>query len=123
MEIFMKEIRTIDYVNKQAQFGNLPGDPGLPPGVTNRMINEQFGSPEREDIEGSKLAWEVERGGQMVPITVIYNVEWWEGGLPSVSIYNTLDPRNDDIEITREEEEIIKDVIREAVQPESPEDY
>jgi len=43
----MKIIQTKNFLKKQAQFGrDLPGDPGLPPGVTNQMIDERFGGKE-----------------------------------------------------------------------------
>ena len=44
---------------------NLPGDPGLPPGVTSKDIDERFGDPESErcivcgavaDLEGGRCA-------------------------------------------------------------------
>jgi hypothetical protein len=37
----MKEIKTNSYLKKEAQL-DLPGDPGLPPGVNDRMIDERF---------------------------------------------------------------------------------
>lgn len=46
----MKIIKTSNFLKKQAQFNNnLPGDPGLPPGVTDQMISEQFDGPESSD--------------------------------------------------------------------------
>lgn len=39
----MKIIQTSSFLKKQAQFNNLPGDIGLPPGTTNQMIDRQFG--------------------------------------------------------------------------------
>jgi len=52
----MKEIKTVNYIKKEAaQFGgrnDLPGDSSLPPGVTHRMIEENAGAfnEEKEDI-------------------------------------------------------------------------
>jgi hypothetical protein len=43
----------------------LPGDPSLPPGVTNNMINEQFGGPD-EDISSKQ-------GETEVAITIKYS--------------------------------------------------
>lgn len=48
----MKEIKTDNYNIKMSQFNSIPGDPGYPPGVTNRTIDEQFGSPEEETDSG-----------------------------------------------------------------------
>ena len=45
----MKEIKTNRYIKKEAQ-SLLPGDPNLPPGVTEQMISEQGESPE-EDVK------------------------------------------------------------------------
>ena len=38
----MKIVKTDNYLKKQAGYGDLPGDPGLPPGVTNQIIDNQF---------------------------------------------------------------------------------
>lgn len=54
----MKIIKTANYIKKQAQYGDLPGDPSLPPGVSNRMIDEQFGVDDSTDY--SKQAGEYE---------------------------------------------------------------
>ena len=51
----MKEIKTIKYLKKEAQGGELPGDPSLPPGVTQQMIDERFKEEipiYRNNIEG-----------------------------------------------------------------------
>jgi hypothetical protein len=45
----MKIIKTDNFLKKEAQFNGMPGDPGLPPGVTNRMIDEQFGDGGSEE--------------------------------------------------------------------------
>ena len=54
----MKVIKTANFLKKQAQYGDLPGDPGLPPGVTNQMIDKQFG--DNEPTNYSKQAGELE---------------------------------------------------------------
>lgn len=41
----MKIIKSLSYLRKEAQW-SLPGDPNLPPGVTQRMIDDQAGPPE-----------------------------------------------------------------------------
>ena len=63
----MKEIKTINYLKKEAQ--PLPGDPNLPPGTTGREIEEQGGDfrEEKEDIFYSTI----ERGRE--PIEIIIN--------------------------------------------------
>ena len=107
----MKIIKTSDYMEKESQWNRLPGDPNLPPGVTNRMIDDQFGPAEREDIEKTKMKWEINRENQTIPIIVIYDVEWWEGN-PVPYIYNALDINGDEIEITTEEGNEIEEAIR-----------
>ena len=46
----MKELKTDKYLKKVAQY-DLPGDPNLPHGTTQRMVDKQFGDGE-EDIAG-----------------------------------------------------------------------
>jgi hypothetical protein len=108
----MKIIKTSGYMKKEGLFNSLPGDPGLPPGVTQRQIDQ----PETTDIEGQRMEWQVERGNQTIPITVIYNVQMVEGQ-PVPTIYNTLDLRGDDIEITTEEGDMIEETIRDQYTP------
>lgn len=48
-EVIMKIIETSNFLKKQAQFNDLPGDPSLPPGVTNQMISEQFDGGDTAD--------------------------------------------------------------------------
>jgi len=46
----MKIIQTDSYLKKQAQFNDLPGDPSLPPGVTNRMIEQHSEGGDVSDL-------------------------------------------------------------------------
>jgi hypothetical protein len=46
----MKIIKSASYIEKEGQW-NLPGDPSLPPGVTQRMIDERYNGPEDEQSE------------------------------------------------------------------------
>ena len=73
----MKEIKSDNYIKKEAQMGQLPGDPNLPGGVTNKMIDDQSSGPE-ESISNEKgesdveVDWETFRdwyatGGEPLP--------------------------------------------------------
>ncbi len=53
----MKEIKTDRYLRKEAIYSDLPGDPDLPPGVTQRMIDERF---EGTDPIGGKKVGEID---------------------------------------------------------------
>jgi hypothetical protein len=49
----MRQIKTDNYIKKEAQW-SLPGDPSLPPGVTEEVINERVGPEDniKDNIEG-----------------------------------------------------------------------
>ena len=56
----MKIIQTSNFLKKQAQFGgSLPGDTGLPPGVTNQMIDKQFGEEISSDYSKQSGEYEI----------------------------------------------------------------
>jgi hypothetical protein len=69
----MKEIKTDNYLKKEARWNDLPGDPGLPPGVTNHMIDEQFGS---DEPESNRENWEVDvmRDGKEITVPVSFKL-------------------------------------------------
>lgn len=69
----MKEIKTENYIKKEARWSQLPGDPGLPPGVTNRMIDEQFGS---DELESSREDWEFDviRDGKEITVPISFKL-------------------------------------------------
>jgi hypothetical protein len=55
----MKEFKTKNYIEKKAQFNtDLPGDPGLPSGVSDQIISDQFDGGDSTDY--SKQAGEYE---------------------------------------------------------------
>lgn len=54
----MKIIQTKSFLKKQAQFNSLPGDTGLPPGVSNQMIDKQFGAGEPTDYRNQTGEYE-----------------------------------------------------------------
>ncbi len=65
----MKEIKTENYIKKQAQWGqSLPGDPGYPPGVTEDIVNERGGAflEQKEDIVYSTM----DEGKEAIEITI-----------------------------------------------------
>ena len=77
-EGIMKKIKTSSYIKKEALWGDLPGDPGLPPGVSNQMIDEQFGGP--EPVESSKQSGEYES-----------NIDWEKETMELVSLGEEVD--------------------------------
>ncbi len=90
----MKEIKTARYIKKKAIW-SLPGDPGLPPGVTEEMISEHAGDYEEEP--------EIRQEGES-EINVDWNRfnQWFsEGGsLFSGDMGNRIDPSIVKIEYT-----------------------
>lgn len=134
----MKKIKTDNYVKKQAQFGDLPGDPSLPPGITNNMIDEQFGDATDLIEKTAKDTFELERnwdeyaawyrperhevlpsGSALIYVTARYKVE---GVAPDLDIdlvvQSIVDGVGRDIsqyEIHDQEAEEIKGQIRETV--------
>ena len=54
----MKEIKTANYIKKEAIW-SLPGDPNLPPGVTQRMIDDQVG-PDFDEVDNQKGETEID---------------------------------------------------------------
>lgn len=73
----MKEIKTDNYMKKEAIW-SLPGDPGLPPGVTQRDIDEQAIEPKENRVSNQEGESEIqvnwpefsrwfEEGGESLP--------------------------------------------------------
>ena len=80
----MKIINTSNFLKKEAQ-SRLPGDPGLPPGVTNYMIDKQFEEPEISDY--SKQSGEYEaRIDWNKEINELVNAGYDVRGLPQQGI-------------------------------------
>jgi len=74
----MKKIYSDTY-KKVSQRYDLPGDPGLPPGVSNRDIDDSAGGDPRR--EGSKVVeWLAHNEmGSEIPVIVAFDfVEWGE---------------------------------------------
>jgi hypothetical protein len=77
----MKIVKTNRFLKKQAAFGDLPGDPGLPPGVTNQMIDQSAGIDDGTDYSKqsgqfeAKIDWQKE-------VTELINAGYDVRGLP-----------------------------------------
>lgn len=77
----MKIIQTSNFLKKQAQFGSLPGDPSLPPGVTNQMIDKQFGSEEPKNYSEQSGEYETQVDWEILTRELV-NASYDVGSLP-----------------------------------------
>ena len=78
----MKIIQTDSFLKKQAQFNrDLPGDPSLPPGVTNQMISERFDGGDSTDYtkQSGEHAFKIDWGKET---TELINASYDVRGLP-----------------------------------------
>ena len=102
----MKIIQTKNFLKKQAQFGgSLPGDPSLPPGVTNQMIDEQFGGEESTDYstQSGEFETKVDWGKET---TDLINAGYDVRGLPQQGVGDIIAYYTYDAEVFGEDVEI-----------------
>ena len=84
----MKNIKTENYLRKQSQINNLPGDINLPPGVTDNDINQRMDSSETISYYDQKGEIDVvTEQGKDINLNYTYDAEFYPDD-HSVEIYN-----------------------------------
>tara|TARA_Y100000310_G_scaffold345494_1_gene465624 strand:- start:1026 stop:1373 length:348 start_codon:yes stop_codon:yes gene_type:complete len=80
----MKKIYSDTYNRKNAQY-SLPGDPNLPPGVSNKDIDDAAGG---QPLEGQKkVEWiTYDASGGEIPVIVVFDYIEWEGQQVEINI-------------------------------------
>ena len=105
-------------MRKEAQFGGMPGDPGLPPGVSQRDIDQNAGSGFGPVLRKQNFYPVILRDTEFL-VTFIW--EETPEGPENIRITKVLNEENDDV--TEPVADYIEDAVRDVIVQDFPPYY